>query len=37
MIGAAARAGRHNPQDLKKVWHCVARFGDLSTVEEAPP
>ncbi len=37
MIGAAARAGRHHPQDLKKVWHYVARFGDLSAVEEGPP
>jgi hypothetical protein len=35
-IGAAARAGRHHPQDLKKVWHYVARFGDLSAVEEGP-
>ena len=36
-IGAAARAGRHNPQDVKKVWHYVARFGDLSAAEEGPP
>lgn len=34
IIGAAARAGRHDPQDLKKVWHYLARFGDLSAVEE---
>jgi hypothetical protein len=27
-IGAAARAGRHDPQLLKKVWHCLARFGN---------
>ncbi|MEE4544382.1 DUF3626 domain-containing protein [Streptomyces sp. V4-01] len=27
MIGDAARAGRHDPQDLKKVWHLLARFG----------
>ncbi|MFC8720229.1 DUF3626 domain-containing protein [Kitasatospora sp. NPDC057198] len=26
-IGAAARSGEHDPQDLKKVWHCLARFG----------
>jgi hypothetical protein len=26
-IGAAARTGRHDPQALKKVWHCLARFG----------
>lgn len=37
MIGAAARAGRHELQDLKKVWHYLARFGDLSAVEGAPP
>ncbi|MFE2054311.1 DUF3626 domain-containing protein [Streptomyces sp. NPDC059446] len=27
MIGEAARTGRHDPQDLKRVWHCLARFG----------
>ncbi|MEV0846248.1 DUF3626 domain-containing protein [Streptomyces sp. NPDC049954] len=27
IIGDAVRAGRHDPQDLKKVWHCLARFG----------
>ncbi|MER5383199.1 DUF3626 domain-containing protein [Streptomyces sp. NPDC002688] len=27
MIGDAARTGRHDLQDLKKVWHCLARFG----------
>ncbi len=27
IIGDAARTGRHDPQDLKKVWHCLARFG----------
>ncbi|MEV7418974.1 DUF3626 domain-containing protein [Streptomyces sp. NPDC089919] len=26
-IGRAARTGRHDPQALKKVWHCLARFG----------
>ena len=26
-IGNAARTGRHEPQALKKVWHCLARFG----------
>jgi hypothetical protein len=30
LIGAAARAGCHDSQDLKKVWHYVARFGDLT-------
>ncbi|MEU8710152.1 DUF3626 domain-containing protein [Streptomyces sp. NPDC048565] len=27
IIGEAARTGRHDPQDLKKVWHLLARFG----------
>jgi hypothetical protein len=27
VIGDAARAGRFDPQILKQVWHCVARFG----------
>ena len=27
MIGDAARAGRHDEQSLKRVWHYVARFG----------
>ncbi|MGC4948744.1 DUF3626 domain-containing protein [Streptomyces sp. DT224] len=27
IVGAAARAGRFDPQALKKVWHCLARFG----------
>ena len=27
VIGHAVLAGREDPQDLKKVWHCVARFG----------
>ncbi|OIJ69000.1 DUF3626 domain-containing protein [Streptomyces mangrovisoli] len=26
-IGDAARTGRHDLQDLKKVWHTLARFG----------
>ncbi len=26
-IGAAVREGRHDPQELKRVWHCLARFG----------
>jgi hypothetical protein len=28
IIGDAARTGRYDEQALKKVWHCVARFGD---------
>ncbi|MCX4729877.1 DUF3626 domain-containing protein [Streptomyces sp. NBC_01363] len=27
IIGDAARSGRHDLQSLKKVWHCLARFG----------
>ena len=27
VIGEAVRAGGENPQDLKKVWHLVARHG----------
>ncbi|APR74875.1 Hypothetical protein A7982_00221 [Minicystis rosea] len=30
ILGDAARAGTHDPQDLKKVWHLLARFGDCS-------
>ncbi len=29
-IGDAVASGDHDPQALKKVWHCVARFGDRS-------
>lgn len=29
-IGRAAWSGRYDPQALKKVWHYLARFGDLS-------
>ncbi|MFE6997755.1 DUF3626 domain-containing protein [Microbacterium sp. NPDC057659] len=27
VIGAAARAGEHDPQTLKRVWHLLARYG----------
>jgi uncharacterized protein DUF3626 len=27
VVGDAARGGRHDPQAVKKVWHCVARWG----------
>ncbi|GAA4566522.1 DUF3626 domain-containing protein [Planotetraspora kaengkrachanensis] len=27
IIGDAACTGRYDPQALKKVWHCLARFG----------
>ncbi|MEW1952636.1 DUF3626 domain-containing protein [Terrabacter sp. NPDC080008] len=29
LIGAASRAGGHDGQSLKRVWHYVARFGAL--------
>ncbi len=32
-IGDAVASGHHDPQALKKVWHCVARFGDLSQMQ----
>ena len=27
VVGDAARSGHWNGQDLKRVWHCIARFG----------
>ncbi|MFI6642674.1 DUF3626 domain-containing protein [Streptomyces sp. NPDC050504] len=27
VVGDAARTGEHDPQAVKKVWHCLARFG----------
>ena len=30
IIGDAARTDRYDPQALKRVWHYVARFGDLN-------
>ena len=30
VLEAAVRAERHHPQDVKKVWHYLARFGDRS-------
>ncbi|RKE22538.1 DUF3626 domain-containing protein [Streptomyces sp. TLI_171] len=30
-IGAAARSGRHDPQHVKQVWHCLARHGRPAT------
>ncbi|MFC5888401.1 DUF3626 domain-containing protein [Kitasatospora sp. CM 4170] len=34
ILGDAVRSGRHDPQDLKRVWHCLARFG--SPAEDGP-
>ena len=27
IVGEARRAGRHEEQPLKQLWHCIARFG----------
>ena len=27
LIGTAVASARHDPQDLKRVWHYLARFG----------
>lgn len=27
LLGAAQRSGRHDPQAIKWLWHCLARFG----------
>ncbi|WP_438297244.1 DUF3626 domain-containing protein [Streptomyces sp. HUAS TT7] len=36
IIGDAVHTGRYDPQALKKVWHCLARFGSpLRTNAEA--
>ena len=31
LVGDASRAGRHDEQALKRVWHYVARFGSPET------
>jgi len=31
ILGEAARSGKYDVQDLKKVWHYLARFGDRSS------
>jgi hypothetical protein len=33
-LGDAARTGQYADQDLKKVWHYLARFGDRSDASE---
>ncbi|WP_371626763.1 DUF3626 domain-containing protein [Streptomyces sp. NBC_01116] len=35
IIGGAVRSGRHDPQDLKRVWHLPARFGRTSVAGPA--
>lgn len=37
IIGDAARTGRYDPQALKKVWHCLARFGSPLPQDQAMP
>ncbi|MFJ6573822.1 DUF3626 domain-containing protein [Streptomyces sp. NPDC091292] len=37
IIGDASRTGRHDPQALKKVWHCLARFGSPLFAQGAAP
>ncbi|SMF79410.1 DUF3626 domain-containing protein [Streptomyces sp. Amel2xC10] len=32
IVGDAARSGRFDPQAVKKVWHCLARYGVSSDV-----
>ncbi len=32
IIGDAVRAGRYDAQDLKRVWHLLARFGRVPAV-----
>lgn len=34
IIGRAYRSGGHDPQRLKRVWHCLARFG--APIPQAP-
>jgi hypothetical protein len=32
LLGDAARTGKYEMQDLKRVWHYLARFGDLAAL-----
>jgi hypothetical protein len=36
LIGDASRAGRHDEQALKRVWHYVARFGSPELADHRP-
>ncbi len=36
VIGHAVAAGQEDRQDLKKVWHCVARFGSPTERASSP-
>jgi hypothetical protein len=35
VLGEAARGGKYHLQDLKKVWHYLARYGDRSDVPDS--
>jgi hypothetical protein len=37
IVDRAANSGAYDAPALKKVWHCLARFGDLSTPTAADP
>ena len=34
IVGDASRTGQYDEQALKRVWHCVARFGTSTTRTE---
>lgn len=36
IVGDAARTGAHDPQAIKQVWHCTARFGTAEGRATAP-
>jgi hypothetical protein len=36
VVGDAARTGRYDLQDLKKVWHYIARFGTPELARDRP-
>ncbi|MDA5281487.1 DUF3626 domain-containing protein [Streptomyces sp. Isolate_45] len=36
IVGDAARAGLHDPQAVKKVWHYLARFGSPAHAADEP-
>ncbi|MFD9728500.1 DUF3626 domain-containing protein [Streptomyces sp. NPDC059072] len=37
IVGDAVRTGIHDPQAIKKVWHCLARFGAPPCPSEESP
>lgn len=36
LVGEAVATGRYDPQAVKKVWHCLARFGAPVTSPPSP-